>query len=299
MKLYSYFRSSAAYRVRIALNLKGLDHDIVAVNLLEKAQRDPQYLRVNPMGLVPALDHDGTTIAQSLAIIEYLDDVFPSRPIRLADPAQRALDRSLALTVACDIHPLNNLRVLGYLTDPLGLDAAARDAWYRHWVVEGLAALEQLVIGGAVRRRRGAGIRRHLPRAANVQCPSIQCRRLGISETGCDRRRMQRARCICARAPEPPARRSRRVVRNSFAEHFAYPAGDQHGGVDQYGSQADAAGAGEVTRFPFGKEFRFVAPQPLEVVEVVAEAEQQIAELVPLRRERVLTKTRRGAPCRG
>ena len=146
MKLYSYFRSSAAYRVRIALNLKGLDHDVVAVNLLEKAQRDPQYLRVNPMGLVPALDHDGTTIAQSLAIIEYLDDVFPSRPIRLADPAQRALDRSLALTIACDIHPLNNLRVLGYLTDPLGLDPAARDAWYRHWVVEGFAALERLVV---------------------------------------------------------------------------------------------------------------------------------------------------------
>jgi maleylpyruvate isomerase len=147
MKLYSYFRSSAAYRVRIALNLKGLDHEVVAVNLLEKAQREPQYLSVNPMGLVPALEDGGTTIAQSLAIIEYLDDVYPNRPIRLANPAQRALDRSLALTVACDIHPLNNLRVLGYLTDALGVDAAARDTWYRHWVVEGLTALERLAIG--------------------------------------------------------------------------------------------------------------------------------------------------------
>lgn len=147
MKLYSYFRSSAAYRVRIALNLKALDHDVVAVNLLEKAQRGPQYLNVNPMGLVPTLEDGGITITQSLAIIEYLDDAYPNRPIRLADPVQRALDRSLALTVACDIHPLNNVRVLGYLTEPLGLDAAARDVWYRHWVVEGLTALERLAIG--------------------------------------------------------------------------------------------------------------------------------------------------------
>jgi maleylacetoacetate isomerase len=146
MKLYSYFRSSAAYRVRIALSLKGLDHDVVGVNLLEKAQRDPGYLGVNPMGLVPTLDDDSTRITQSLAIIEYLDDVYPQRSIRSADPVQRALDRSLALTVACDIHPLNNLRVLGYLTDPLGLDAVARDAWYRHWVTEGFVALEQLVV---------------------------------------------------------------------------------------------------------------------------------------------------------
>jgi len=147
MKLYSYFRSSAAYRVRIALNLKGLDHEVIAVNLLEKAQREPRYLSVNPMGLVPALEDGGATITQSLAIIEYLDDAYPDRPIRLADPVQRALDRSLALTVACDIHPLNNLRVLGYLTEPLGVDAVARDAWYRHWVVEGLNALERLAIG--------------------------------------------------------------------------------------------------------------------------------------------------------
>ncbi len=147
MKLYSYFRSSAAYRVRIALNLKALDHDVVAVNLLQKEQREPQYLSVNPIGLVPTLEDGALTITQSLAIIEYLDDVYPDRPIRLADPAQRALDRSLALTVACEIHPLNNLRVLAYLTEPLGLDVAARDVWYRHWVVEGLTALERIAIG--------------------------------------------------------------------------------------------------------------------------------------------------------
>jgi maleylacetoacetate isomerase len=145
MKLYSYFRSSAAYRVRIALNLKGLDYQLAAVDLLTKGQRDPAYLRVNPMGLVPALEDDGTTFGQSLAIIEYLDDVYPARPIRPADPGRRALDRGIALTVACDIHPLNNLRVLGYLTDRLGLDQGAKDDWYRHWVMEGFSALEQLV----------------------------------------------------------------------------------------------------------------------------------------------------------
>ncbi len=146
MKLYSYFRSSAAYRVRIALNLKGLDHELVPVDLLAKRQRDPDYLRVNPMGLVPAFEDGDATIAQSLAIIEYLDDVYPKRQIRSTDLTRRALDRSIALTVACDIHPLNNLRVLGYLTDRLGLDSAARDAWYRHWVVEGMTALERLVV---------------------------------------------------------------------------------------------------------------------------------------------------------
>jgi maleylacetoacetate isomerase/maleylpyruvate isomerase len=146
MKLYSYFRSSAAYRVRIALNLKSLAYELAPIDLLAKRQRDPGYLRVNPMGLVPALDDNGTTIGQSLAIIEYLDDVYPQHLIRPADPARRALDRSIALTVACDIHPLNNLRVLGYLTDRLGLDQAAKDAWYRHWVTEGLAAIERLVV---------------------------------------------------------------------------------------------------------------------------------------------------------
>jgi maleylacetoacetate isomerase len=146
MKLYSYFRSSAAYRVRIALNLKGLGHDLEAVDLVARRQRDPAYLRVNPMGLVPALEDDVTTIGQSLAIIEYLDDVYPGRPIRPSDPVRRALDRSIALTVACDIHPLNNLRVLNYLTDRLGLDQSAKDDWYRHWVTEGFNALEQLAV---------------------------------------------------------------------------------------------------------------------------------------------------------
>ena len=208
MKLYSYFRSSAAYRVRIALNLKGLDHDVVAVNLLEKAQRDPVYLGVNPMGLVPTLDDDGTRIAQSLAIIEYLDDVYPQRPIRLADPVQRALDRSLALTVACDIHPLNNLRVLGYLTDPLGLDAAARDAWYRHWVTEGFAALEQLVVAAPFCAASDARLFRHLSRAADVQRAAIQRRRSGISEALRNRCRMQCARCVRAGTPESTAGRA-------------------------------------------------------------------------------------------
>jgi maleylacetoacetate isomerase len=146
LRLYSYFRSSAAYRVRIALNLKGLAYDVVPIDLLARAQRDDAYLDVNPMGLVPTLEDGDLTIGQSLAIIEYLDDVYPTRPIRARDPATRALDRTIALTVACDVHPLNNLRVLGYLTDRLGLANDARDAWYRHWVEQGLVAIEQLVV---------------------------------------------------------------------------------------------------------------------------------------------------------
>ncbi len=147
MKLYSYFRSSAAYRVRIALNLKGIDYQLDPIDLTTKRQREPGYLQVNPMGLIPALEDDGVTIGQSLAIIEYLDDVYPQRPIRPVDPVQRALDRSIALTIACDIHPLNNLRVLGYLTDQLGLEQDAKDEWYRHWIAVGFAALEKLVVG--------------------------------------------------------------------------------------------------------------------------------------------------------
>jgi maleylacetoacetate isomerase/maleylpyruvate isomerase len=146
LRLYSYFRSSAAYRVRIALNLKGLAYDVVPIDLLAREQRDAAYLDVNPMGLVPTLEDGGAAIAQSLAIIEYLDDVYPERPIRAADPALRALDRTIALSVACDIHPLNNLRVLGYLTDRLGLANDARDGWYRYWVEQGFAAIERLVV---------------------------------------------------------------------------------------------------------------------------------------------------------
>jgi maleylacetoacetate isomerase len=143
-RLFDYFRSSASYRVRIALNLKGVDYDSVPLNLLEGGQKGPDYRAINPQGFVPTLEVDGRTLVQSLAIIDYLDSTRPEPPLVPADPADAAHVRALALVVACDVHPLNNLRVLKYLSGPLGQPQEARDSWYRHWVSEGLAALEAM-----------------------------------------------------------------------------------------------------------------------------------------------------------
>jgi maleylacetoacetate isomerase len=145
MKLYSFWRSSAAYRARIAVNLKGLQPELVAVHLRKREQRAPAYLQRNPQGLVPALDIDGTVIAQSLAIIEYLDEAYPQPPLLPKDPLARAQVRSMAYNIACDLHPLNNLRVLQYLKEPLGHPQATIDAWYSHWVQVCFDGLEQQV----------------------------------------------------------------------------------------------------------------------------------------------------------
>jgi maleylpyruvate isomerase len=145
MKLYTYFRSSAAYRVRIALNLKRLDYEAAFVNLLQGEQRDSNYLALNAQGLVPALQDGLTLLTQSLAIIEYLDERHPEPPLLPRDAAGRARVRALALAIACDIHPLNNLRVLQYLEKALSLDKPQRLAWYRHWIAEGFAALERML----------------------------------------------------------------------------------------------------------------------------------------------------------
>ncbi|QNA89762.1 maleylacetoacetate isomerase [Massilia sp. Dwa41.01b] len=144
MKLYTYFRSSAAYRVRIALNLKGLTYDAVPVHLLKDGgqQRQEEYRKINPSGLVPAFQDDRITLTQSMAIIEYLDELFPAVPLMPHDCAGRARVRELAQIVACDIHPLNNLRVLKYLVGPLELSEDAKMDWTRHWIREGLASLE-------------------------------------------------------------------------------------------------------------------------------------------------------------
>jgi maleylacetoacetate isomerase len=141
--LYDYWRSSASYRVRIALNLKGADYERVPVNLLEGEQGDEAYRARNPQGLVPMLEADGARLTQSLAIIDWLDARFPDPLLLSADPDERAHILSLALTIAADIHPLNNLRVLKRLKE-LGIAQEARDDWYRHWVREGFEALEAL-----------------------------------------------------------------------------------------------------------------------------------------------------------
>ena len=145
MKLFTYFRSSAAFRARIALNLKGLEYESAYVDLRPpvSAQRSPEFLAINPQGLVPALQHDGTTVTQSLAIIEYLDELYPQPPFLPASPAERAHVRAMALTVACDMHPLNNSRVLGYLRTPLGHDEETVSAWYHHWIATGFQSLEE------------------------------------------------------------------------------------------------------------------------------------------------------------
>lgn len=142
--LYDYFRSSASYRVRIALNLKGLDYEQRPINLAEGAQKAGDYRALNPQGFVPMLEIDGLRLTQSLSIIVYLDQKYRDPPLMPADPADGAHVRSLALMVACDIHPLNNLRVLKYLKGTLQLSEEAKDLWYRHWVAEGLAALEEM-----------------------------------------------------------------------------------------------------------------------------------------------------------
>jgi maleylacetoacetate isomerase len=143
VRLYDYFRSSACYRVRIALNLKGVAYDAVPTNLVEGAQKSPDYVAKNPQGFVPMLEIDGLRLTQSLAIIDYLEAKFPDPPLMPADPAARARELAMALTIACDIHPLNNLRILRYLKDGFDVPEPQRDDWYRHWVDEGFGALEE------------------------------------------------------------------------------------------------------------------------------------------------------------
>ena len=146
--LYTYYRSSAAYRVRIALNLKGMPYTAVPVHLVKDGgqHRSAAYRARNPQALVPAFElEDGTVLTQSLAIMEYLDEVQPEPALLPADAIGRARVRALAQAIACDLHPVNNLRVLQYLSQQLGISAKQKDAWYRHWVATGLQGLEALL----------------------------------------------------------------------------------------------------------------------------------------------------------
>jgi maleylacetoacetate isomerase/maleylpyruvate isomerase len=149
VKLYTYFRSSAAFRVRIALNLKGLEYEPAFVHLAKGEHRKPDYAKVNPQALVPTLElEDGTRLNQSLAIIEYLDEVHPNPALLPREAKARARVRSLSELVACEIHPLNNLRVLQHLKRALGQSEEQVNAWYRHWIGDGLAKLEAELAGG-------------------------------------------------------------------------------------------------------------------------------------------------------
>jgi len=143
MKLYGFFRSSASYRVRIALNLKGLDFEQASIRLAKGEQYQPAFSAVSPQNLVPVLEIDGLRLYQSPAIIEYLDEVFPEPPLLPKDPAARNRVRSLALISACEIHPLNNTRVLNYLSETLNLTEEQKTGWYHHWITIGFGALEK------------------------------------------------------------------------------------------------------------------------------------------------------------
>ncbi|MBI3453838.1 MAG: maleylacetoacetate isomerase [Rhodospirillales bacterium] len=152
MKLHGYFRSSAAFRVRIALNLKGLPCDHASIHLRKGEQASPAFLKLNPQGLVPALEDGSHVLTQSLAIVEYLDETHPRPPFLPQAPAGRARVRAIAQAIACDIHPLNNLRVLLYLKNVLKVTTEQHDAWYRHWIAEGLKGVENmLAVGGTGR----------------------------------------------------------------------------------------------------------------------------------------------------
>jgi maleylacetoacetate isomerase len=149
MKLHGYFRSSASYRVRIALALKNIPHEKASVHLTRGGgeQFQAAFRKINPQQLIPVLDHDGTMLIQSMAIMEYLEETFPEPPILPKDPAERARVRALSQVVACEMHPLNNLRVLTYLTKELGVSEEAKLKWYRHWITLGFTALEALLAG--------------------------------------------------------------------------------------------------------------------------------------------------------
>lgn len=145
MKLYSYFRSSASYRVRIALHWKGLQFEYIPVHLLREVQRSPEYRKINPMGHVPALEHDGFLVAESMAIIQYLDDMFPAKKLFPSAPGDKALVTQICEIVNSGIQPLQNLKVLKFLEATHGLQKPAADAFVHHWIMDGLTNLEKLL----------------------------------------------------------------------------------------------------------------------------------------------------------
>ena len=200
MKLFGYFRSSATYRVRIALNLKGIPWERVVVDLRApvSAQHGREFRALNPQGLVPVLIDGELTLTQSLAILEYLEETHPQPPLLPQAPAARAQVRALAFAIACDIHPLNNLRVLNYLRSPLGHDDATVQAWYAHWITLGFSALEQEA------RRLGDG--RHLyGDSVTLADVCLVPQMANARRYGCDIEPFPTLRAICAHLESLPA----------------------------------------------------------------------------------------------
>ena len=196
VKLYSYFRSSAAYRVRIALNLKGLQYETVPIHLTKDGgrQHTPEFRAINPQARVPALElSNGEVLTQSLAIIEYLDDIHPEPPLLPADALGRAKSRAIAQMIACDIHPLNNLIALQYLRRQLKHEQPEIDAWYHHWIIEGFTALEGLLGSWTLRLRGPRHARRHLPGATGRKCATPQGAARQIPKNRRDRRGLPEA----------------------------------------------------------------------------------------------------------
>lgn len=196
MQLYTYFRSSAAYRVRIALHLKGLDFTAIPLHLVRGGgeQHSAAYRARNPAGFVPTLIDRDFTLTQSLAIMEYLEEIQAQPPLLPVGAAARARVRALAATIACDIHPLNNLRVLRYLNQDLGIDEGRRNDWYRHWIASGFAALESLLVTDAPPGRYSHGDEPTIadcclvPQVANARrldCPLTEYPRIVAVERAC------------------------------------------------------------------------------------------------------------------
>ena len=199
MKLFGFFLSSAAYRVRIALNLKNIDYEQLSLKLREGEHKQADYLAVNPQGLVPALALSGaasdTVLFQSMAILEYLEEVYPDPPLLPDHPVRRARCRAVADNIACDIHPLNNLRVMLYLKDELGHDDDEINTWYHHWLKAGFDGVERSIGADPYLLRRHRHPCRCLPPAAALQRAPLQVRSGALSQ---DPRRRRGVSCADA-----------------------------------------------------------------------------------------------------
>ena len=230
MKLYTYFRSSASFRVRIALALKGLAPEQAHVSLVKGEHGADAYRAVNPQALVPALEDDGRTLIQSLAIMEYLEEQYPEPPLLPRGALDRAYVRAVSQIIACEIHPLNNLRTLKHIRRTYGLDEDGVNTWYRHWIADGLAMLERYLAAEKRAGRYAFGDTpdhgRLLHRPADLQRAALRLRRIALQAHHGDLRRVHEARRIRVRAADEAAGRD---AVSRLPEVFGPPARNRTG----------------------------------------------------------------------